>query len=185
MASAQGGLFFPAPAESRILSQLQSGVAIDQIIKSWVLLFFYCLLFQFIYWEILYSSLRMYFLLLILGSLCMLKIILAILKKVFWTIKGEIILVFLPTKPLDAPVPSLAPTSLFVHSSTPVPTLRKGQPNPSPCKFWFYFITAITVIVKPWTLILTLLHVLRTTVWESSKEVLSSLLFLLFLLVDL
>ena len=34
MASAQGGSFFPAPTESRILSQLQQGVAIDQIIKS-------------------------------------------------------------------------------------------------------------------------------------------------------
>ena len=34
MASAQGGPFFPAPKESRILSQLKHGVAIDQIIKS-------------------------------------------------------------------------------------------------------------------------------------------------------
>ena len=49
MASTQGGPFFPAPTESRILSQLQCGVAIDQIIKSWVFLFFYCLLFQFVY----------------------------------------------------------------------------------------------------------------------------------------
>ena len=34
MASAQGGSFFPAPTESRILSQLQRDLAIDQIIKS-------------------------------------------------------------------------------------------------------------------------------------------------------
>ena len=34
MAFAQEGPFFLAPTESRILSQLQRGVAIDQIIKS-------------------------------------------------------------------------------------------------------------------------------------------------------
>ena len=33
MASAQGGSLFPAPTESRILSQLQRDVAIDQIIN--------------------------------------------------------------------------------------------------------------------------------------------------------
>ena len=51
--------------------------------------------------------------------------------------------------------------------------------------FWFYFITVITIIVKFWILIFTLFHILRITVWEFSKEVLSLLSFLLFLLVDL
>ena len=90
----------------------------------------------FIYWEILYSSLRTYFPLLILGSLCMLKIISTILKKVFWIIKGEIMLVCLPAKPLCALVLLLALTSLFVHSSIFVLTFRKGQPNLLFCKFF-------------------------------------------------
>ena len=93
----------------------------------------------FIYWEILYSSLRTYFPLLILGSLGMLKIISNILKKVFWIIKGEITLVFLPAKPLDVFVLSLALTSLFVHSSIFVLTFRKEQPNLLFCKFLVLF----------------------------------------------
>ena len=39
MASVQGGPFFPAPTESRILSQLQCGVPVDHIIKSQVFIF--------------------------------------------------------------------------------------------------------------------------------------------------
>ena len=73
--------------------------------------------------------------LLILGSLCMLKITSTILRKIFWIIKGEIILVCLPAKLLCAPVLSLALTSLFVHSSTFVLTFRKELPNLSFCKF--------------------------------------------------
>ena len=93
----------------------------------------------FTYQEILYSSLRTYFPLLILGSVCMLKIISTILKKVFWIIKGEIILVCLPAKPLCALVLSLALTSLFVHSSIFVLTFRKGQPNLLFCNFLVLF----------------------------------------------
>ena len=76
------------------------------------------------------------------------KIISTILKKVFWIIKGETTLVCLPAKPLCALVLSLALTSLFVHSSIFVLTFRKELPNLSFCKFWFYFITVITIIVK-------------------------------------
>ena len=62
MASAQGGPFFPASTESRILSQLQYGVAIDQNYQIVIILFFYCLLFQFVYyWEILYFFPRTWF----------------------------------------------------------------------------------------------------------------------------
>ena len=140
MASAQGRLFVPAPTESRILSQLQCGVAIDQIIKSQVFLFFYCLLFQFVYYqEILYSFLRICFHLSILGSLYMPKIISTILKKVFWIIKGEVMLVCLPVKPLGVLVLSLALTSLFVHSSIFVLIFRKEQPNLLFCKFLILF----------------------------------------------
>ena len=100
------------------------------------ILFFYCLLFQFVYYrKILYSFLRMCFYLLILGSLYMLKIILTILKKIFWIIKGETTLVCLPIKPLRVLVLSLALTSLFVHSSIFVPIFRKELPNLSFCKF--------------------------------------------------
>ena len=140
MASAQEGSFFLAPTEPRILSQLQCGVAIDQIIKSWVFCFSIVYCFNlFIYWEILYSSLRTCFPLLILGSLCMPKIISTILKKVFWIIKGEIILVHLPVKLLCVLVFSLALTSLSVHSSTFVLTFRKELPNLSFCKFLVLF----------------------------------------------
>ena len=90
---------------------------------------FVCYFNLFIYWEILYSSLRTYFPFLILGSLCMLKIISTISKKVSWIIKGEITLVCLPAKPLHVLVLSLASTSRFVHSSISVLTFRKGQPN--------------------------------------------------------
>ena len=79
-------------------------------------------------------SLRMCFHLSILGSLCMPKIISIILRKVFWIIKGQIILVCLPAKPLHALVLSLALTSLSVLSSIFVLTFRKGQPNLSFCK---------------------------------------------------
>ena len=94
------------------------------------ILFFYCLLFQFVYYrKILYSFLRTCFHLLILGSLYMPKIILTILKKVFWIIKGETMLVCLLVKPLGVLVLLLALTSLFVHSSIFVLIFRKGQPN--------------------------------------------------------
>ena len=135
-----GRTIFPAPTESRILSQLQHGVAIDQIIKSWILLFsIVCYFNLFTYLEILYSSLRMYFPLLILGSLCMSKIISTILKNVFWIIKGEITLLCLPAKPLHVLVLSLALTSFFVHSSIFVLTFSKGQPNLLFCKFLVLF----------------------------------------------
>ena len=75
----------------------------------------------------------------ILGSLCMPKIISTILKKVFWTIKGETTLVCLPVKPLCVLVLSLALTNLFVHSSIFVLIFRKEQPNLSSCKFLFLF----------------------------------------------
>ena len=93
----------------------------------------------FIYWKILYSYLRVYFPLFILGSLCMPKIISTILKKVFWIIKGETTLVCLPVKPLCVLVLSLALTSLFVHKSIFVPIFRKGLPNLSFCKFLVLF----------------------------------------------
>ena len=79
----------------------------------------------------------------------MLKISSTILKKIFWIIKGEIILVCLPAKLLHVLDLSLALTSLFVYSSTFVFIFRKELPNVSYCKFfWFYFITVITIIVK-------------------------------------
>ena len=91
------------------------------------ILSFYCLLFQLVYYQkILYSFLRTYFHLLILGSLYMLKIISTILKKVFWIIKGETMLVCLSVKPLCVLVLSLALTSLFVHSSIFVLIFRKS-----------------------------------------------------------
>ena len=65
----------------------------------------------------------------------MLKIISTVLKKVFWIIKGEIILVCLPAKLLRVLVLSLALTSLFVLSSTFVLIFRKELPNLSFCKF--------------------------------------------------
>ena len=132
-----GRIIFPAPTESRILSQLQHGVAIDQIIKSWVFCFSIVYCFNlFVYWEILYSFLRTCCYLSILGSLCMPRIISTILRKVFWIIKGQIILVCLPAKPLHAIVLSLALTSLFVLSLIFVLTFRKEQPNLSFCKFF-------------------------------------------------
>ena len=106
------------------------------------ILFFYCLLFQFVYyWEILYSFLRMCFLLLffILGSLYMPKIILTILKKIFWIIKGKTMLVCLPVKPSYVLVLSLALTNLFVHSSTFILISRKELPNLSSCKVLLLF----------------------------------------------
>ena len=60
MASAQGRSFFPVPTESRILSQLQHGIAIDQIIKS-VSNFDFSIVHYFnlsIYQEILHSFLK-------------------------------------------------------------------------------------------------------------------------------
>ena len=87
----------------------------------------------------LYSSLRMCFYLSILGSLCMLKIISTILKKIVWIIKGETTLVCLPAKPLRVLVLSLALTSLFVHKSIFVPIFRKEQPNLSSCEFLVLF----------------------------------------------
>ena len=82
----------------------------------------------------------MCFYLSILGSLCLLKIISIISRKIFWIFKGETMLVCLPTKPLHALVLSLAPTSLSVLSWTFVLIFRKGQPNLSFCKFlaWFH-----------------------------------------------
>ena len=134
MVSAQVGSFFPAPTESRILSQLQSGVVIDQIIKLWVFLSFYCLLFQFVCLsEDFVFFPRTYFPLLILGS----RIISTILRKVFWIIKGETPLVCLPAKPLCALILLHALTSLFVCSSTFVLTSRKELLNLSFCKFLF------------------------------------------------
>ena len=104
------------------------------------ILFFYCLLFQFVYyWKILYSFLRTCFHPLFLGSLYMPKIISTILKKVFWIIKGETMLVCLPVKPLGVLVLLLALTNLFVHSSIFVHIFRKGQPNLSSCKVLFLF----------------------------------------------
>ena len=100
------------------------------------------------YWEISYSCLRLCFNLSILESLYMPKIMSTILKKVFWITKEETTLVCLPVKPLHVLVLSLALTSLFVCSSTFVLTFRKELPNLSFCKFWFYFITVITIIVK-------------------------------------
>ena len=139
----------------------------------------------FIYWDILYSSLRTYFPLLILGSLCMPKIISTILKKVFWIIKGEIILVCLPAKPLHVLVLSLAwPAFLSTAQYLSLPSGKDKQIFYF-VSFWFYFITVITVIVKFWILIFTLLRILRITVWEFPKGVLLLLSFLLFLLVDL
>ena len=76
---------------------------------------------------------------LILGSLYMLKIISIILKKVFWTIKGETTLVCLPVKPLCVLVLLLALINLFVHNSIFVLIFRKEQPNLSSCKVLFLF----------------------------------------------
>ena len=84
MASAQGGSFFPALTEFRILCQLQCGVAIDQLSNHEYICFsIVCYFNLFIYWEISYSSLRTYFSFLILGSLCMPEITSTILRKVF------------------------------------------------------------------------------------------------------
>ena len=94
---------------------------------------------MFVYWEILYSSLRRYFPLLILGSLCMLKIISTILRKIFWIFKEETTLVCLPAKPSCVLLLSLALTSLFVHKPIFVLTFRKEQPNLSFCKFLVLF----------------------------------------------
>ena len=69
----------------------------------------------------------------------MLKIISTILRKVFWIIKGEIILVCLPAKLLRTLFLSLALTSLFVCSSIFVLTFRKELPNLSFCKFLVLF----------------------------------------------
>ena len=104
------------------------------------ILFFYCLLIQFVYYrKVLYSFLRTCFHLLILGSLYMPKIILTILKKVFWIIKEETMIVCFPVKPLGVLVLSLALTSLFVHSSIFYLISRKGQPNLSSCKVLLLF----------------------------------------------
>ena len=63
MASLQGGPFFPASTESRILSQLQCGGGHRSNYQIISILFFYCLLFPFVYnQKILYSFLRMCFL---------------------------------------------------------------------------------------------------------------------------
>ena len=130
-----------------------------------IILFFYCLLFQFVYyWEILYFFPRTWFHLSVKGYLYMLKIISTILKKVSWTTKGETTLVCLPVKPSHVLVLLLALTNLFVHSSIFVLIFRKEQPNLSSCKFFFYFITVITVIVEFWILLFTLLHILRIRV---------------------
>ena len=140
MASAQGGSVFLAPTESRILSQLQCGVPIDQLSNHEYFCFSIIYYFNlFIYQEILHSSLRMCFYLSILGSLCMPKIISTILQKIFWIFKGETTLVCLPAKPSCALVLSLALTSLFVHKSIFVLTFRKEQPNLSFCKFLVLF----------------------------------------------
>ena len=106
-----------------------------QIISNFCFSIF-CYLNLFIIRRFLYSSLRTYFPLSILGSLCMLKIISTILKKVFWIIKGEITLVCLPVKPSHVLVLSLALTNPFVHSSIFVLIFRKEQPNLSFCKFF-------------------------------------------------
>ena len=104
------------------------------------ILFFYCLISQFVYYQkILYSFPKTCFHLLILGSLYMLKIISIILKKVFWTIKEETTLVCLPVKPSHVLVLLLALTNLFVHSSIFVLIFRKEQPNLSSCKVLFLF----------------------------------------------
>ena len=81
----------------------------------------------------------MCFYLSILGSLCMLKIISTILRKIFWIFKGETTLVCLPAKSLHALVLLLALTSLFVCSSIFVLTFRKGQPNLLSCKYLVLF----------------------------------------------
>ena len=75
----------------------------------------------------------------ILGSLCMPKIILTKLRKIFWIFKGETTLACLPVKPLHALVLLLALTSLFVCTSIFVLAFRKGQPNLLSCKFLVLF----------------------------------------------
>ena len=176
MASAQGGLFFLAPTESRILSQLQHGVAIEsnyQIVKYFCFSTV-CYFNLFIVGRFCILFLEHTFYLSILGSLCMPKIISTILKKFFWIIKGETTLVCLPVKPLHVLVLSLALTSLFVHRLIFVLIFRKEQPNLPFCKlffFWFYFTTVITAIVEFLNFdVSTLLHVLRITVWRILKR---------------
>ena len=105
MVFAQGGLFFLAPQSPRSYPTPTwcSHRSNDQIMS---ILFFHCLLFSICLLSgDLYSFLRMCFHLLILGSLYMLKIILTILKKIFWNIKGETTLVCLPVKPSHSPFP--------------------------------------------------------------------------------
>ena len=67
------------------------------------------------------------------------KIISIILKKVFWTTKGETTLVCLQVKPSCVLVLLLALTNLFVHSSIFVFIFRKEQPNLSSYKFFLFF----------------------------------------------
>ena len=92
-----------------------------------------------IYQEVLHSFPRTCFYLSILGSLCMPKIISIKLRKIFWILKRETMLVCLPAKPLHALVLLLALTSLFVCKSIFFLIFRKEQPNLSFCKFLVLF----------------------------------------------
>ena len=131
------------PCSHRVQDSVPAPVCctIDQINKSWVISIFSIAYYfnLFIYQEFLYSFPRTCFYLSILGSLCMPRIVSIKLRKIFWIFKGETILVCLPAKPLHALVLLLALTSLFVFSWTFVLTFKKGQPNPSYCKFLVLF----------------------------------------------
>ena len=105
------------------------------------ILFFYCLLFQFVYyWKILYSFLRTCFHLLILGSLFMPKITYNHIKENFLDCQRRNNASVSPSQAImHVLVLSLALTSLFVHSSIFVPIFRKELPNLSFCKFLVLF----------------------------------------------
>ena len=79
----------------------------------------------------------------------MLKIISTILRNVFWIIKEEIILVYLPAKPLHVLVLFTGFKPAFFSKSQYL-SLPSGKGNQifHFVSFWFYFITIITIIVK-------------------------------------
>ena len=140
MASAQGGTIFSCSHRVQDLFPTPmwcSHRSNDQIIS--ILIFFYCLLFKFVYYQRFCNLFLGHIFISILGSLCMLKIISTILRKIFWSIKGKNNSSVSPSQAIVCTCPFTGFDQPFVHKSIFVLTFRKELPNLSFCKFLILF----------------------------------------------
>ena len=115
----------------------------------------------------------------------MLKIISIILRRDFWTIKGETTPVCLPIKSSDVLLLLLALTKIFVHNSIFVLISRKGQLSLSSCKGLFLFHNCYYHYCQILNFnIYSPLHFENNSMKICKRSIFITIIFIVFLLVD-